>query len=81
MKSSHGRSLSLISKERRVSKRRLLKLAEESSSSSAEDDASVIAAQPMNVAVLAKFGPRPSINKRKRDYDQGPTFLRATRAT
>ena len=49
-----------MSEGRRVSKRRLLKLAEESSSSSAEDDASAIAEQLMNVAAPAKSTPRPS---------------------
>ena len=43
-KRRHKRSHSPISEERKVSKRRSLKLAEESSSFSAEDDTSTIAA-------------------------------------
>ena len=52
-KRRHDRSHSLIFKERRVSKKRLLKLAEESSSST-EDDASADATQPMNAAAPTK---------------------------
>ena len=55
-----------IPDERRVSKRRLLKLAKESSSFSAEDDASAIAAQPMNAAAPAKSVPRPSRPRERR---------------
>ena len=65
-KMRHKRILSPISKERRVSKRILLKLAAESSFSSAEDEASAIVAQLMNAAAPAKFAPRPSRLREKR---------------
>ena len=50
-KKRYDRNLSLISEERRVSKRRLLRLAEETSSS-AEDEMSAIITKPMNTAHL-----------------------------
>ena len=56
-KKRHKRSHSPISEERRISKRRLLKLTKESSSSSAEDDVSAIAAPPMNATAPAKPAP------------------------
>ena len=59
-KRRHERSHSPISEERRVSKWRLLKLAEESSSSSVEDDASAIVAQPMTAAAPTNPAPRSS---------------------
>ena len=55
------RDLSLIFEEKRVNKRRLLKLAEESSfSSSAKNENSTITAQPMNVVAPHRLAVRAS---------------------
>ena len=61
-KKRQERSLSPISKERRVSKRRLLRLAKETSSSSfnAKNEIFAIAAMPMNAAAPVKPTQRPS---------------------
>ena len=61
-KNRQERSLSPVSEEKRVSKRRWLRLAEEtfSSSSSAEDEMSAITAKPMNATALAKSVQKPS---------------------
>ena len=61
------RDLSPVFEERRVNKRRLLKLAKETFSSNTEDETSVITAEPMNIASPIKAANKPTRALRPRE--------------
>ena len=64
-------SLSLIPKERRKSKKKMMTIAKESSSSKAKDEVSVITAEPINMADIATITNAPPASRATRPAQRG----------